>query len=160
MFALGVDERGAGEDVGTFPAPGDEGRIRGVAAVEKLGAGLEVERLVALGQDGAGEVLAGGEENGAAAGLGAGGDGGGVFGFAVGHGAIIEEVDSGGAVRRQQGRGEGEEQQSQGQVATVVHNDQRGGEAGRRWGEQGAVGLACEGARGRTRMRSEGQLSA
>ena len=161
VFALGVDEGGVGEDVGAFPARGDEGGIGGVAAVEEFGPGLEVERLVALGHDGAGEVFAGGEKNGAAAGVGAGGDGcgdgGGVFGFAVGHGAVIEDVKNGGAGRRQQGRGEGEEQQSQGQAATGVHNDQRGGEAGRRSGEQGAVGLAREGARGRTRMRSVGR---
>ena len=136
VFAVGVDERGGGEDGGAFPAGGDEGEIGGIAAVEELGASFEMERLVARGHHGAGEVLAGGKEDGAAADVGAGGDrrgdDGGVLSFAVGDGAVVEDVENGGAGRRQQGRGEGEAQLSQGQAATGVRNDKRGDEAGRR----------------------------
>ena len=96
VFAGGVDERGGGEDVAAFPAGGDEGGIGGIAAVEELGASFEMERLVARGHHGPGEVFAGGKEDGAAADVGAGGDrrgdDGGVFSFAVGDGAVVEDV--------------------------------------------------------------------
>ena len=101
----GAEEEEAGGFAGAFVEEVDGAVVGDVGGAEEDGVFVEVEGDVVFEEEGAGEVLAGGEFEGAAAGLGAVVDGvlegGGVEGFGVGG----EALDGGGV----EGSGGGEE---------------------------------------------------
>ena len=93
----GVDEGGVAGDPAAFPADLGDGVVVHVGGAGECGVGCEAEEGVGAELEGSGEIVAGGDEDFAAAEDGAAVDGlldgDGVFGGAVAEGSVVADVE-------------------------------------------------------------------